>query len=94
MTKSELVKKLSAQFKVSLTEVEILLEAILVLITTSLGERDSVKLTNFGTFSPVDLPAKTINGFSGKVNVPPAVSVSFRPAGALKDALNPQRRGG
>lgn len=69
-------------------------KALLDALQDALRRGETVRLPGFGTFQARDRAPRTgRNPRTGEpVDVPGARTVRFRPAGALREAVNPERR--
>jgi DNA-binding protein HU-beta len=65
-------------------------------IVVAMASGDEVKIAGFGTFSVAKRPARVgRNPRTGEeITIPARQAVTFKPFGALKDALNPEPRVG
>ena len=89
MTKKELVKEVAFQTAYNQGQVAAIISQIENSIEAALMRGESVELTGFGKFEPVDQPARTYrdphNG--GMVSVRAKRRVKFRPGAGLKRAV-------
>lgn len=90
MNKKELIKTVSTKTGFTQHDVTPVVDATFEAITNAMKNGDSVRVTSFGTFSSVGKVAKKCrNPNTGEEMIVPAyVAARFRPAAALKDALN------
>ena len=88
MNKKELIKAAALKAEVTQKSMEETLDVLLETITETLAVGEDVKLAGFGKFEVTEKPEKVQNSFGKEVVVPAHNVVKFKPAQALKDALN------
>ncbi len=90
MNKSELIDRIAAASDISRAAAARALDASLEAITDSLKQSDPIALVGFGTFSVKNRAARTgRNPQTGEtIQIKAARVPAFKPAKALKDALN------
>ena len=90
MTKTELIKAIADEADISNASAGRALNAALDAIAKSLDNGEPVTLVGFGTFLVRDRAARTgRNPSTGQtITIAAAKTPSFKPAKALKDALN------
>jgi len=88
--KTDLVKQVAEATEVKISDAQIAVEATLDAIKKTLVEGDELALAGFGSFSVTDRAARTArNPRTGEtIEVPASKAAKFKPAKALKDALN------
>ena len=90
MNKTELVEYIARKADISKASAARCLDAVLEAITESLEKGEPVTLAGFGTFSVGERMARMgRNPRTGEaIQIPPSVLPKFKPAKALKDAVN------
>lgn len=91
MNKKEFIREvLSEKLEMSYKETEEVLNGVLDSITDVAASGSDLKLAGFGNFEVVNKPErKCRNPKTGKeVICPPSKALKFKPAKALKDAVN------
>jgi DNA-binding protein HU-beta len=90
MNKKELIANVADMNEMSQTEVKEVLDATLETVKDALEEGEKVELFGFGNFSVAERAArKGRNPQTGKpIDIPASMQVKFKPAKALKDAVN------
>lgn len=90
MNRTELIERIASDADISKAEAGRALESVTEAIKRTLKKGDTVQIVGFGTFSAKKLPARTgRNPRTGEaLEIEEATTVSFKPAKALKDALN------
>ena len=64
--------------------------SVFAVIKQVLAEGDSISISNFGTFKPVERKERTFKNMhdDGVVTVPAHIYPAFKPSGKLKKAIN------
>lgn len=90
MNKQQLIEELASQTDLPKSQVGRVLEALTETVTNALNDGEDVTLHGLGKFSAVERKARTVNSpvAGGKIEVPASTGAKFKPAKALKDALN------
>ena len=87
MNKTELIALAAERAGATQKDTERILEAVLGIVTETLGDGDRVQLTGFGTFEVKERAARVgRNPHTGETTKIPATQVvSFKPGKGLKD---------
>ena len=90
ITKSDLVTQVAAQAKLSASDADKAVAALLDVITTSLKKGDEIRFTGFGTFSVQSAPARTgRNPRTGEeIQIKASKKPVFKAGKTLKDTVN------
>lgn len=90
MTKTELIKKVTDDTGLPVTQVKKTVESLLLITTQTLNGGDEVRIHSFGTLHPwLQNGRMARNPKTGvAVKISPRVSVKFRPGKALLNELN------
>jgi DNA-binding protein HU-beta len=90
MNKAELVEKVAVKAELSKKEAEAAVNALVELVEKALVKGEEVKLSGFGNFARKARAARVgTNPATGKkIQIPAAKAVVFKPAKALKEAVN------
>lgn len=90
MNKAELVEKIAVKAEISKKEAELALNAAVELIEKALVKGEEVKLSGFGSFARKARAARvgTNPATGAKIKIPASKAVVFKPAKALKEAVN------
>lgn len=90
MNKAQLIEKLSQKTKMTKSQAETFLDAMLEIIQKSVAQGDEVKLVGFGSFTRHN--RKSRNGRNPKTGEPVVIPGSkvprFKPGKDFKDLLN------
>ncbi|MBQ2383914.1 MAG: HU family DNA-binding protein [Oscillospiraceae bacterium] len=89
MNKTELIALAAERAGATQKDTERILEAVLGIVTETLGDGDRVQLTGFGTFEVKERAARVgRNPHTGETTKIPATQVvSFKPGKGLKDTV-------
>ena len=89
MNKTELIALAAERTGATQKDTERILEAVLGIVTETLGDGDRVQLTGFGTFEVKERAARVgRNPHTGETTKIPATQVvSFKPGKGLKDTV-------
>lgn len=79
MNKTELVVKTAERTGKSQKDVSKIIDAALGVIADTLGEKDEVRIADFGVFKPHTRPASTRKVFGEVVEVAEKETVTFKP---------------
>jgi DNA-binding protein HU-beta len=90
MNKSELVKAMSEEARLTAKDAAELLDAFVHVTTKALSKGDTIALVGFGNFSVSERSARTARNFRTKeiIHVPASKSVRFKVGKGLKEAIN------
>ena len=92
MNKSELVKAVAKSTGIKQADVSKVIDTVLAAeVASQLGSGNSVSLNDFGVFSAIDKPARTISkgfGRDGLVEIAASKSPKFKAYSGFKDAVN------
>jgi len=91
MNKSELVKAVAKSTGIKQADVSKVIDVMLTEVASQLGSGNSVSLNDFGVFSAIDKPARTISkgfGRDGLVEIAASKSPKFKAYSGFKDAVN------
>mgnify|MGYP003408789125 FL=1 len=91
MNKSELVKAVAKSTGIKQADVSKVIDIMLTEIASQLDSGNSVSLNDFGVFSAIDKPARTISkgfGRDGLVEIAASKSPKFKAYSGFKDAVN------
>jgi len=91
MNKSELVKAVAKSTGIKQADVSKVIDVMLTEVASQLGSGNSVSLNDFGVFSTIDKPARTISkgfGRDGLVEIAASKSPKFKAYSGFKDAVN------
>ena len=91
MNKSELVKAVAKSTGIKQADVSKVIDTVLAEVASQLGSGNSVSLNDFGVFSAIDKPARTISkgfGRDGLVEIAASKSPKFKAYSGFKDAVN------
>ncbi len=90
MKKADFITNVAEKTGLSKKDVETAYKGIFAEITEVLKAKDSIQITDFGTFSTVDKPARTgRNPHNGEtISIPAQTASKFKPSSALKAELN------
>ena len=91
MNKSELVKAVAKSTGIKQADVSKVIDIMLAEIASQLGNGNSVSINDFGVFSAIDKPARTISkgfGRDGLVEIAASKSPKFKAYSGFKDAVN------
>ena len=91
MNKSELVKAVAKSTGIKQADVSKVIDIMLTEIASQLDSGNSVSLNDFGVFSAIDKPARTISkvfGRDGLVEIAASISPKFKAYSGFKDAVN------
>jgi DNA-binding protein HU-beta len=93
MTKARLVSLIAEKTKMTKSDTESFLNALLASVTEILQNGEEIRLVGFGTFGIRHRKATTArNPQTGKpIEVKASVVPTFRPGKPLKEALNPNK---
>ncbi|WP_055585515.1 HU family DNA-binding protein [Peterkaempfera griseoplana] len=93
MNKQQLSEAVAASLGTSHTKGRAAVEAVLDTVTRALADGHAVSVTGFGTFEPVDTPARTArNPQTGdRMQLPASRKVRFRPGAALRGYVTGER---
>lgn len=90
MNKQELVDAIAEQSKQSKTSVHAMVDALVVVVREQLSRGEDVSVHGLGTFTTVQRQERSVrNPRTGEMTTAAAkTAAKFRPAAALKNALN------
>ncbi len=90
MTHSDLIDNLAAKTGSTKAAAKETLENVFAVVTNALQAGEKVSVNGFGIFEPKNLPARNgRNPATGEaITIAASTKVGFKPAKALKDALN------
>ena len=90
ITKSELISQVAAQAKLSASDTDKAVTALLDVITAALKKGDEIRFTGFGTFSVQSVAARTgRNPRTGEeIQIKASNKPIFKAGKTLKDTLN------
>ena len=90
MGRTELVRRVAAKTSKPQSEVDLVVKMTLGEIQEALRSGEAIALPGFGTFRVADQPARTgRNPKTGApIEIPARKAVKFKPAQALKEAVN------
>ena len=91
MNKSELVKAVAKSTGIKQADVSKVIDIMLTEIASQLDSGNSVSLNDFGVFSAIDKPARTISKGFGRdwlVEIAASKSPKFKAYSGFKDAVN------
>ena len=90
MKKSDIVGKVTARTGLSRTDAAGAVDAVFEAVTEALGRREKIRIAGFGLFATRDRPGRTArNPRTGEpVAVPASTAPTFKPARALREAVN------
>lgn len=93
MNKNQLIDSVSEAVDLPKSKVGEVLDSILDTITQSLIEKEQVAIAGFGTFSSKERAARVGRDprTGNPLNIPASTVAGFKPAKALKDALNTEK---
>ena len=104
MNRSELVRQVAGRTGLGIAEADAAVKAVLAALEGALADGGTVRLAGLGTFGTKGRPARTPARGPGQaprnpqtgapVAVPASRAVAFRPAKALKNAVNGKRGAG
>jgi DNA-binding protein HU-beta len=91
MNKSELIANVAAEAALQKDQTARAIDAVCLVIAEQLRKGGEVRITDFGTFSVSNLPArKGRNPQTGEeIDIAASRAAKFKPGRALKDRLNP-----
>lgn len=90
MNKQQLIDTLAEETNLPKSQVGRVLDALTKTVTDELQLGEEVTLHGLGKFSPAHRKARTLNSplVGGEKHIPASTVAKFKPAKALKDALN------
>ena len=90
MNKADLINNLSKINNVTKTQAALLLESVLVSVSSAIAKGEDVRLLGFGTFTTLKRPARTGRDprTGNKIKIPAKNVVKFRPGTLLSDLAN------
>ena len=91
MNKTDLIEAIASNLESNRADAQRSLEAVLEAITQGVQRDEKVQITGFGTFSKKTRAARDgINpATKEKIRIPESTTCGFKPASALKDAMEP-----
>ncbi len=94
MNKGQLVDALSASEDLPKTKAASVLDAFLAVVTKTMAAGEEIAIAGFGTFKAKTRPARTGRNpkTGGTLEIPESIVANFKPAKALKDALNSKKK--
>ena len=90
MTKTDIIDRLASETGVTKTDTKMMLNAFLKVISDELAKGETIRFSEFGTFSIGTVEEHDhYNAFTGEtVHCPEQKRIRFKPSRALKDLIN------
>ena len=90
MKKSALVGDVAAPTGLNRTDAAVAVDAVFEAVAEALARREEVRIAGFGLFATRDRPARAARspGTGEPVAVAASTAPTFKPAGALREAVN------